>query len=104
LLNHPWLRDAKIYHDYGSNIITIQGIGTIKTIHVTKKWEISTKWIEMLVCYDFHSRTLDDKEDLMFDIKLELFWIQTIVVLKTPMLKKKFKKLLLHQHILGWLE
>jgi hypothetical protein len=43
LLNHPWLRDAKIYRDYGSNIITIQGIGTIKTRHVTKKLEISTK-------------------------------------------------------------
>jgi hypothetical protein len=42
----------------------------------------------MLVCYDFHSRTFDDEEDLMFDIELELFSIQTIVVLKTPRLKK----------------
>ncbi len=45
----------------------------------------------MIVCYDFHSRTFDDKEDLMFDIKLELFSIRTIVVLKTP----KFLKIII---------
>ncbi len=34
LLGRPW--DVKVAHDWGNNIITIQGNGTIKTIIVTK--------------------------------------------------------------------
>jgi hypothetical protein len=41
LLGRPWLRHAKMFHDWGNN--TIQGIDTIKTIHVTKKLETPTK-------------------------------------------------------------
>jgi hypothetical protein len=29
LLGRPWLKDAKVAHDWGSNIVTIQGNGTI---------------------------------------------------------------------------
>jgi hypothetical protein len=36
LLGRPWLRDAKVAHDWGSNTLTIQGNGTDRTITVTK--------------------------------------------------------------------
>jgi len=36
VLGRPWLRDVKVAHDWGSNIIAIQGNGTIKTITITK--------------------------------------------------------------------
>jgi hypothetical protein len=36
VLGRPWLKDVKVAHDWGSNIITIQGNGTIKTITITK--------------------------------------------------------------------
>ncbi len=36
LLGRPWLRDAKVAHDWGSNILTIQGNGIVRTITVTK--------------------------------------------------------------------
>jgi hypothetical protein len=36
MLGRPWLRDAKVAHDWGSNIVTIQGNGMIKTIIITK--------------------------------------------------------------------
>ncbi len=36
LLGRPWLRDAKVAHDWGSNIVTIQGNGTVRIIIVTK--------------------------------------------------------------------
>ncbi len=36
LLGTPWLRDVKMTHDWGSNIVTMQGNGIIKTIIVTK--------------------------------------------------------------------
>ncbi len=32
LLGGPWFRDAKVTHDWGNNVITIQGNGTIKVI------------------------------------------------------------------------
>jgi hypothetical protein len=36
LLGRPWLRDVKMAHDWGNNIVTIQGNETIRTIIVTK--------------------------------------------------------------------
>jgi hypothetical protein len=36
LLGRPWLKDVKVAHDWGSNIVTIQGNGIIRTIKVTK--------------------------------------------------------------------
>jgi hypothetical protein len=43
LLGHRWLKNAKISHDWGTNIVTIQGIGIIITIPVTNKLGIQTK-------------------------------------------------------------
>jgi hypothetical protein len=33
LLGRPWLRGAKVSHDWGNNIITIQGTNIIKTTY-----------------------------------------------------------------------
>ncbi len=43
LLRRPWLKGAKVSHDWGTNIITIQGTSAIRTIHVTKKLGVQTK-------------------------------------------------------------
>jgi hypothetical protein len=43
LLGHLWLRDVKMFDDWGNNIIIIQGTGTFKTIHVTKKLRTLSK-------------------------------------------------------------
>jgi hypothetical protein len=37
LLGRPWLRVAKVTHDWGNNVITIQGNGTFRTILVNRK-------------------------------------------------------------------
>jgi hypothetical protein len=37
LLGHPWLKDANVFHDWGTNTINIQGTSKMRTIHVTKK-------------------------------------------------------------------
>jgi hypothetical protein len=66
LLGRPWLRDAKMFHHWGNNTITIQGNDTIRTIFVTKKLGAPTKRPRILVCYDFHSRIFDEEEDFMF--------------------------------------
>jgi hypothetical protein len=36
LLGRPWSRDAKMVHDWGNNIVTIQGNGIVITITITK--------------------------------------------------------------------
>jgi len=43
LLGRPWLKDAKATHDYGNNMIAIQGNGIIRTILVNKKLKAETK-------------------------------------------------------------
>ncbi len=51
LLGRPWLRDAKVTHDWGNNVITIQGNGTTKTISIKKKLGVDTRRPQVLVCY-----------------------------------------------------
>jgi hypothetical protein len=53
LLGRPWLRDVKVAHDWGSNNVTIQGNGTLKTIIVTKHLGGEIRKLEMLLCYDY---------------------------------------------------
>jgi len=52
LIRCPWLKDAKVSHDWGTNNVTIQGTCTIKTIPITKKLGIQTKRPEVLLCCD----------------------------------------------------
>jgi hypothetical protein len=80
LLSHPWLRDAKVSHDWGNNIITIQGVGTVRTIPVIKKLGTPTKHPKILVCHDFHSGIFNEG-DFMFVTEPKLFSIGTIVIL-----------------------
>jgi len=80
LLGQFWMTDAKVFHDWSNNIITIQGIDIVKTILVTKKLGTPTKWLEVLVCYDFHFGIFDEEEDIMFVTKPWLFSIGTKVV------------------------
>jgi len=75
LLGCPWLKDAKVSHHWGTNTITIQGTTMVKSIPITKKLGAQTKRPKVLVCCDFHSRILDEKEDVMFATKLNLFSI-----------------------------
>jgi len=76
LLGCLWLKDVKIFHDWGNIIITNQGINAVKTILVTKKLKAPTKQPKVLVSYDFHFGIFRDKEDLMFVIKPKLFCFQ----------------------------
>jgi len=50
LLGRPWLRDVKMAHDWGSNIVIIQGNGTIRTIIVTKHLGSEIRKPEGLLC------------------------------------------------------
>jgi hypothetical protein len=43
LLGRPWFKDAILAHDYGNDIMTIQGNGMVKTIMVTKHLGVEVK-------------------------------------------------------------
>ncbi len=52
LLGRLWLINAKVTHDWGNNVITIEGNGTVKTILVNRKLGVETKRPQIFVCYD----------------------------------------------------
>jgi hypothetical protein len=69
LLGRAWLRDVKVVHDWGSNIVTIQGNGIIKTIIVTKRLGGEVRKPKVLLCYKYQNGIIDE-EDIMFLIEL----------------------------------
>jgi hypothetical protein len=80
LLGRPWLRDAKVTHDWGNNVIIVQGNGTIKTISINKKLGVETKRPQVLICYDLIEGLTDEKKDLIFETEQKLFLIGTIII------------------------
>ncbi len=40
LLGRPWLRDAKVAHDWGSNIVPYKGMGQSKQLKSPNIWEV----------------------------------------------------------------
>jgi len=81
LLGKVWLRNAKVTHGWGNNVITIQGNGIVRTILVNRKLGIKTKRPQVLVCYDLLQR-LTYEEDLIFETKPKLLSIGTITFLQ----------------------
>jgi hypothetical protein len=96
LLKRPSLIHVKVTHDWGNNVITIQGNGIVKTISVNRKLGAKTRRPQILVCYDLMEGLTNEKEDLIFEIKPKLFSIgiiilseETILLLSVEMLEIK---------------
>jgi hypothetical protein len=53
LLGHPWLQEAKVIHDWGTNMATIKDNGIIKTIFVSKYLSGIIKRPHTIVSYSF---------------------------------------------------
>jgi len=82
LLGKPWLKDAKVTHDWDSNVITVQGNEIVRTISINKKLGTKTRKPQVLIFYNLLEGLIDDEEDLIFEIELKLFLISTIVIPK----------------------
>ncbi len=80
MLGKPWLRDAKVKHDWGNNVIIVQSNGIIRIILINRKLGAKIKSHQVLVCYDLLEGLIDEEEDLIFEIELELFSIGTITI------------------------
>jgi hypothetical protein len=80
LLGRPWLKNAKVTHDWGNNVIIVQGNGTIRPISVNKKLGAKTRRFQVLVCYDLLEGLTYQMEDMVFETKPKLFLIGTISI------------------------
>jgi hypothetical protein len=82
LLGQPWLHNARVTHDWGTNLITIEGDGTIQIITVTKHLDNNTKHLELLLCYDLMEGVIDKEEEIFLATKPDLFTLGTITLSK----------------------
>jgi len=80
LLGKPWLKDAKVTHDWGNNVIIVRSSGTIKTISINKKLGAKMRRPQILVYYDLLEWLTYAKENLIFEIKPKLFSIGIIII------------------------
>ncbi len=62
--SYSMLRDVKVAHDWGSNIVTIQGNGTVITITVTKRLGGEGRRPKMLLCYNYQNGITYEKNIL----------------------------------------
>ncbi len=65
-------------HGWGSNIVTIQGNGIVKTIIITKHLGGEIKRLEVLLCYDYQNGITNEEKYIIFAIKPKLFSIGII--------------------------
>ncbi len=61
-------------------MIIVQGIGTVRTLSITKKLGAESRRPQILICYDLLEGLIDEKEDLIFETKPQLFSIGTITI------------------------
>ncbi len=81
LLGHPWLWDTKVIHDWGTNMVTIEGNGIVKTIFVSKYLNGNIKGPQIIIGYNFMEGVIDEEEEIMRSFELDLLSIGMITLL-----------------------
>jgi hypothetical protein len=65
LLKHPGLHNVKVTHDWGNNLITIEGNNIVWTIIIMKHLDGNIKWPEVLLWYDIMNGVTYKKEEVL---------------------------------------
>ncbi len=81
------MKNEKVSHDWGTNLITTKCNGTIKIIVGTKKLHQNTKTPLNIPLLRLVNEVIDDDEHMLFVVKLDLFIIDTMS-LSINLLKK----------------
>ena len=66
LLGRPWLRNAKVIHDWANDQVQIMGNGTIKIVKMNCQLGYEAVTPHALVCYNFAEGITDDEETILF--------------------------------------
>jgi hypothetical protein len=70
-------------HDWGSNIVTIQGNGIIKIITIIKNLRSKVRRPKVLLCYNYQNGIINLGKKIIFATKPKLFSIGIINFPKT---------------------
>ena len=65
LLGRPWLRNAKVIHDWANDQVQIMENGTIKTVKINRQLGYEAVTPHALVCYNFAEGITDDEETIL---------------------------------------
>jgi len=65
LLGRLKLKDAKVTHDWGNNVIIVQGNGIVRTILVNQKLGAKTRRPQVF-CYDLMEGLTYEEDNLIF--------------------------------------
>jgi hypothetical protein len=56
-----WFKDAKVTHDWGNNVIIVQGNGIVKKISINKKLGVETIRPQVFICYESLEGLIDEE-------------------------------------------
>lgn len=75
LLKRPWLWDAKMIDDWGTNMVTIEGNDIMNIIFVSKYLNGNIRKPQMIVSYNFIERVTHEEDEILLAFELDLFSI-----------------------------
>ena len=65
LLGRPWLKNAKVIHDWANNQVQIMGNGIVKIVKINRQLGYEAVTPHALVCYNFAEGITDDEETIL---------------------------------------
>ena len=65
LFGRPWLRNAKVIHDWANDQVQIMGNGTVKTMKNNRQLGYEVVTPHALVCYNFAEGITDDEKTML---------------------------------------
>ena len=65
LLGRPWLRNAKVIHDWANDQVQIMGNGTVKIVKINRQLGYEAVTPHALVCYNFAEGITNDEETIL---------------------------------------
>ena len=78
LLGRPWLRNAKVIHNWANDQVQIVGNGTVKTVKINRQLGYEVVTPHALVCYNFAEGITDDEETILLAADPTLQLVGTI--------------------------
>ena len=65
LLGRPWLRNAKVIHNWANDQVQSMGNGPVKTVKINREFGYEAVTPHALVCYNFAEGITDDEETVL---------------------------------------
>ena len=78
LFGRPWLRNAKVIHDWANDQVQIMGNGTVKTVKINRQLGYEAVTPHALVYYNFAEGITNDEENILLAVDPTLQPVGTI--------------------------